>query len=137
MIPLGALGDTVHGQVPCGKKMLPHQQRLNCVNNHRGWNVWHRHWGALRLVQSRVSERAAGRISYPVSIGLFSICTSASDFAHLEQVSARFAVILASLATARASLSWLVTSLPLPKYISSGVWPLNAECGMTRLCWFT
>jgi hypothetical protein len=30
--------------------------------------------------------------SYPVSIGLFSICTSASDFAHLEQVTARFAV---------------------------------------------
>jgi hypothetical protein len=53
--------------------------------------------------------------SYPVSIGLFSICTSASDFAHLEQVTARFAVILASLAAARASLSWLGTSLPLPE----------------------
>jgi hypothetical protein len=68
-----------------------------------------------------IQFRAWNWPSYPVSIGLFSICTSASDFAHLEQVTARFAVILASLAAARASLSWLGTSHPLPKYISSGV----------------
>jgi len=57
--------------------------------------------------------------------------------AHLEQVTARFAANLACLATMRASLSWFGMSFPLPKYISSGVWPLNAECGMTRLCWST
>ncbi len=34
-----------------------------------------------------------------VSIGFTSICTSASDVARLEQVTARFAVILARLAT--------------------------------------
>jgi hypothetical protein len=76
-------------------------------------------------------------ISYPVSIGLLSICTRKSVGAHLEQLTARFSANLACLATVRASLSWFGMSFPLPKYISSGVCPLNAECGMTRLCWST
>ena len=29
------------------------------------------------------------------------------------------------------------TASPIPKYISSGVWPRNAECGSTRLCSWT
>jgi hypothetical protein len=26
------------------------------------------------------------------------------------------------------------TASPVPQYLSSGVWPRNAECGRTRLC---
>ena len=36
-------------------------------------------------------------------------------------------------ASARAASSAGIVS-PVPKYISSGVWPRNAECGSTRLC---
>jgi hypothetical protein len=44
-------------------------------------------------------------ISYPDSVGLFSICTRQSVGAHLEQLTARFVANLACPAIVRASLS--------------------------------
>jgi hypothetical protein len=38
---------------------------------------------------------------------------------------------------ATGAISSAGTALPEPKYISSGVWPRNAECGSTWLCSWT
>jgi hypothetical protein len=54
-------------------------------------------------------------ISYPDSVGLFSICTRQSVGAHLEQLNARFAANLACLAIVRASLSWFGTHVLLQR----------------------
>ena len=50
------------------------------------------------------------------------------------QVRFRLASARASRAVRRAASSDLGTSSPLPKYISSGVCPRNAECGRRVLC---
>jgi hypothetical protein len=47
---------------------------------------------------------------------------------------ARFASSLAARASVRAASSRSGIASPFPKYISSGVWPLNAECGIRPLC---
>ena len=53
---------------------------------------------------------------------------------HVSQVTDRLACRRARrAASARAASSAGIAS-PVPKYISSGVWPRNAECGSTRLC---
>ena len=82
----------------------------------------------MRQLSYKSNRSIAGSlVSYPDSVGLFSICTRHSVGAHLEHVTARFVANLACLAMVRASLSWFGISLPLPKCISSGDCPLNAE----------
>jgi len=46
---------------------------------------------------------------------------------HCAQVSALLAAILAARAAERAVARSSGTAAPVPRYISSGVWPLNAE----------
>ena len=54
--------------------------------------------------------------------------------AQTAQLRARFAVMRASRAACRASASSSGTASPVPKYISSGVWPRKAEWGRRELC---
>ena len=59
---------------------------------------------------------------------------AASSDGHVSQAADR----LASTRDRRAAVARAVrsagTASPVPKYISSGVWLRNAECGSTRLC---
>ncbi len=52
---------------------------------------------------------------------------------HTPHTDDRFAFIRSSRAITRAAASSAGTARPVPKYISSGVWPSNAQCGMTSL----
>jgi len=52
---------------------------------------------------------------------------------HVMQDRARFTSILSARASFLAASSSSGISPPVPKYISSGVWPLNAERGSTPL----
>ena len=54
--------------------------------------------------------------------------------AHTAHRFARLEARRSSRARALRSASWSGTWAPVPKYISSGVWPRNAECGMCALC---
>ena len=49
----------------------------------------------------------------------------------------RLASIRVRRAAAASDVRSAGTASPVPKYISSGVCPRNAECGSTRLCWST
>src|SRR5262249_13141488 len=62
---------------------------------------------------------------------------SARDQLHTPHWRARFTSRRRCRAASRASLSWSGTAFPVPKYISSGVWPANAECGSRELCSLT
>ena len=53
------------------------------------------------------------------------------------QAADRFASMRARRAAAARAVRSAGTASPLPKYISSGVCPRNAECGSTRLCSWT
>ena len=59
---------------------------------------------------------------------------SSRFYAHVAQRRARFASIRSRRAKERWRARSSGTLAPLPKYISSGVWPWNAECGMVELC---
>jgi hypothetical protein len=54
--------------------------------------------------------------------------------AQAGQVCARLASCRDCLAAIREAANCVGTLLPVPKYISSGVWPRNAECGRWVLC---
>ena len=54
---------------------------------------------------------------------------------HVRQVCARLASIRDWRAAIREASSCFGMALPVPKYISSGVCPRNAECGRCLLCW--
>ena len=56
---------------------------------------------------------------------------------HAVQDADRFPFMRARRAAAARDASSAGTASPVPKYISSGVCPRNAECGSTRLCWST
>jgi hypothetical protein len=53
---------------------------------------------------------------------------------HVSQDDDRLAFTRARRAAAARDVRSVGTPAPLPKYISSGVWPRNAECGRTLLC---
>jgi hypothetical protein len=56
---------------------------------------------------------------------------------HFPQATDRFASMRPWRAPAARAVSFAGTVSPLPKYISSGVCPRNAECGSTVLCSWT
>ena len=57
-----------------------------------------------------------------------------TSFSHVRQLSARFAFRRDCRAANRATSRFFGMSPPVPKYISSGVCPWNAECGRWVLC---
>jgi hypothetical protein len=59
---------------------------------------------------------------------------AASTDGHLSHDADRFASTRVRRAAAARDVRSAGTASPVPKYISSGVWPRNAECGSTRLC---
>lgn len=59
---------------------------------------------------------------------------AAASYAQVAHRRARLASKRACRAAARLRASSSGTAAPVPKYISSGVWPWNAECGMVELC---
>jgi hypothetical protein len=59
---------------------------------------------------------------------------AASTFGHVWQAADRLASTRARRAAAARDVRFAGTASPVPKYISSGVCPRNAECGSTRLC---
>ena len=66
-----------------------------------------------------------------------SSATSCGSDWHAEHDRARLAACRACLASDWAACSFSGTSVPVSKYIWSGVWPLNAECGICSLCCWT
>src|SRR5437016_9033347 len=54
---------------------------------------------------------------------------AASTDGHLSHAAARFAATRVRRAAAARDVRSAGTASPVPKYISSGVWPRNAECG--------
>jgi hypothetical protein len=59
---------------------------------------------------------------------------TASIDGHVAQAADRLALTRARRAAAARDARSAGTASPVPKYISSGVCPRNAECGSTRLC---
>ena len=59
---------------------------------------------------------------------------AASTDGHVPQAADRLAPTRARRAAAARNFRSGGTASPVPKYISSGVCPRNAECGSTRLC---
>ena len=59
---------------------------------------------------------------------------AASSDGHVSHNADRFASPRARRAVAALDVRSADTASPVPKYISSGVCPRNAECGSTRLC---
>ena len=59
---------------------------------------------------------------------------AASTDGHVSQAADRLASTRARRAAAARDVRSAGTASPVPKYISSGVCPRNAECGSTRLC---
>jgi hypothetical protein len=62
--------------------------------------------------------------------------TALSD-GHVVQNADRLAATRARRAASACAARSAATVSPMPKYISSGVWPRNAECGSTWLCSWT
>ena len=62
---------------------------------------------------------------------------AASINAHISQAADRLASTRARRAAAARAVNSAGTALPVPKYISSGVCPRNAEWGSTQLCSWT
>ena len=62
---------------------------------------------------------------------------AASLDGHVPHAADRLASARARRAAAARAVRSAGTASPLPKYISSGVCPRNAECGSTRLCSWT
>ena len=62
---------------------------------------------------------------------------AASIDGHVTQAADRLAFTRARRAAAARDVRSAGTVSPVPKYISSGVCPRNAECGSTRLCSWT
>jgi hypothetical protein len=60
---------------------------------------------------------------------------AASTDGHLPHDADRFASTRVRRAAAARDVRSAGTASPVPKYISSGVCPRNAEWGSTRLCW--
>ena len=79
--------------------------------------IWAAPWLALRLLPMRLAQLA--------------INSSPSQVGH---VVARFAFSRDWRASFLAASSLSGIGLPVPKYISSGVWPRNAEWGRRVLC---
>jgi hypothetical protein len=82
-----------------------------------------------------VAPRCAGA-QVPV-VGMRSAVgdqAAASIDGHVPQAADRLASTRARRAAAARDLRSAGTAFPVPKYISSGVCPRNAECGSTRLC---
>src|SRR5262249_9456003 len=63
--------------------------------------------------------------------------SAASTDGHVTHVADRFASMRARCAAAAPDVRSADTVPPVPKYISSGVCPRNAEYGSTRLCSWT
>ena len=63
--------------------------------------------------------------------------SNASELVSPTHRAVRFALVRSSRADLRATESFRVTSLLVPKNISFGVCPWNAECGITSLCTVT
>jgi hypothetical protein len=59
---------------------------------------------------------------------------AASTDGHLSHDAVRLASTCVRRAAAARDIRSAGTASPVPKYISSGVCPRNAECGSTRLC---
>jgi hypothetical protein len=59
---------------------------------------------------------------------------AASSDGHVSQDADRLVLTRARRAAAARDIASAGTLSPVPKYISSGVCPRNAECGRTRLC---
>src|SRR6516164_10314557 len=62
---------------------------------------------------------------------------AASIEGHVPQAADRLASTRARRAVAAPDARSAGTASPVPKYISSGVWPRNAACGRTWLCAWT
>ena len=81
---------------------------------------------------------ASRRTSPPVRVGgrrsVVGHQAAASIDGHVPQAADRFASTRARRAAAARDVRSAGTASPVPKYISSGVCPRNAECGSTRLC---
>jgi hypothetical protein len=88
------------------------------------------------LLQGVASRRTGRRV--PV-IGRRSAVdhAAASIDGHVPQAADRFASTRVRRAAAARAVRSAGTASPVPKYISSGVCPRNAECGSTRLCSWT
>src|SRR5215510_13521358 len=84
----------------------------------------------FRSPQAPLSARAARRRKVGQQIGH----AAALNDGHVRQHADRLASTRARRAAAARDVRSAGTASPVPKYISSGVWPRNAECGSTQLC---
>jgi len=80
--------------------------------------------------QKRTGPRAL-RSCVPSAVGGHA---AVSRDGHVRQAADRLAPARARRAVSAPDVRSAGTASPVPKYISSGVCPLNAECGSTRLC---
>jgi hypothetical protein len=89
---------------------------------------------AIRFARA-VSSRPAGTWVLVVKRrSAFGDQAAASIEGHVPQAANRLALARARRAAAARDVRSVTTASPVPKYISSGVWPRNAEWGSTRLC---
>src|ERR1019366_318136 len=87
-------------------------------------------WVPRHLGVSRSQVRHLGdHGGFPAGAG------SPGGGAHRWQETARFTASRRPRALPRATTSSSGRFLAVPRYISSGVWPANAECGIFALCW--
>ena len=80
--------------------------------------------------QKRTGPRAL-RSCVPSAVGGHA---AVSRDGHVRQAADRLAPARARRAVSAPAVRSAGTASPVPKYISSGVCPRNAECGSTRLC---
>jgi hypothetical protein len=88
---------------------------------------------AIRLSLPVASRRTGPRVPWSAVGDQAAV----SMDGHVPHAADRLASAPARRAAAARAVRSVGTASPLPKYISSGVCPRNAECGSTRLCSWT
>ena len=92
---------------------------------------------AIRFSRAVASRRTGPRVPMVGRRSAVGDQAAASIDGHVPQAADRLASTRARRAAAARDVRSAGTASPVPKYISSGVCPRNAEWGSTRLCSWT
>ena len=92
---------------------------------------------AIRFSRAIASRLTAARVPVVGRRSAVGDHAAASIEGHVPQAADRLASTRARRAAAARDVRSAGTASPVPKYISSGVCPRNAERGSTRLCSWT
>ena len=121
---------SLHGHSGLRCASSRHPERTVIVLGRRPWALQ----GRPRFFQADCRE--AHEFAIATAVGRLGHAAALSN-GHVSQDADRLAATRARRASAARALRSAGTASPMPKYISSGVCPRNAECGSTWLCSWT